>query len=580
MGRLKGDEPSAGLPDIFEIVEVAYQSIIDPERFADLLDAWDAQINGGVFGIGSNAAAVLERHVEKLFPILERSLDLMVTEDDMWRFVDGEPRPALVLSTNGAVVRANIGSTEKLGLSEGGWITSDDLNADDAQSFKGYLTLAREGKIVDEILIICLVLPNDRTCQLGLRCVRPNDGDDFYILASAIEISIAGASDKLLRQSFKLSNAEIEIVRLMLEGMKGPEIAAKRGTGKETAKAQMKSIRRKTGAANTTELVCLMASLSAFSDQAARNLLGAPAPGRRAYQRPSHHRVVEIGGKVTEYLQVGPDDGKALVMMHASLVSFSWPQAILSTLRENGYTLYFPVRPGYGVSSPIVSDFYIEAVGEQIAGFIAAMGFERCLIGAHAMSTPYAVSSALRSRGVAKHLICLGGYLPIGGANMISKTSTWQRAFLYTARNFPTLVDFFALNGQKMALQLGPKKFYERIFGQSAADMAVIADPELLAHMQISFNLVQAQGMGAFVKDCQTIYTNWKKMFERLEIPITVIHGTHDAIFRIEDVKRFCADRPDIVLHEITSAGQLMHYSEPELVAKYILKAGESVFAE
>jgi DNA-binding CsgD family transcriptional regulator len=62
--------------------------------------------------------------------------------------------------------------------------------------------------------------------------------------------------DRLARL-FRLTEAESQLCRLMLEGLSAREIAECRGVGEQTVKTQFKAIYAKTGAHRRAELVRL-----------------------------------------------------------------------------------------------------------------------------------------------------------------------------------------------------------------------------------------------------------------------------------------------------------------------------------
>jgi DNA-binding CsgD family transcriptional regulator len=64
---------------------------------------------------------------------------------------------------------------------------------------------------------------------------------------------------QLLSPAYGLSAAESELLDGLLGGLRLAEIAASRGTSRETARSQLKSIFRKTGVATQSDLVALAA---------------------------------------------------------------------------------------------------------------------------------------------------------------------------------------------------------------------------------------------------------------------------------------------------------------------------------
>lgn len=119
-----------------------------------------------------------------------------------------------------------------------------------------YLTnLARQnGKITQDLKIL------NKKIKLSIRPVEIENSNNielFLIEFSEIDLQINEAL-QAATQKFGLTKSEVEIVKLLLNGEGVSEIAIKRNSSRETVRAQLRSLRAKTGAKSQVELIAII----------------------------------------------------------------------------------------------------------------------------------------------------------------------------------------------------------------------------------------------------------------------------------------------------------------------------------
>jgi DNA-binding NarL/FixJ family response regulator len=114
------------------------------------------------------------------------------------------------------------------------------------------LTMYAQKSFLEEIIRIgiegCLLKSNTGK-ELSDAIIRVMDGKSYFDLIQSF------CTDENEATSFKLSDREIEIVKLLCEGLTSTQIAEKLFIADQTVKTHRKNILRKIGAHNTSQLV-------------------------------------------------------------------------------------------------------------------------------------------------------------------------------------------------------------------------------------------------------------------------------------------------------------------------------------
>ncbi|MEO5620610.1 MAG: helix-turn-helix transcriptional regulator [Cypionkella sp.] len=87
-------------------------------------------------------------------------------------------------------------------------------------------------------------------------------GPDVFLISALDSARSHSINPEVVKRFFPISASELEVLDLVVKGMTNAEIAEVRGRSPETVNSQMKSLIRKSGTRNRTELVRLAVGLS------------------------------------------------------------------------------------------------------------------------------------------------------------------------------------------------------------------------------------------------------------------------------------------------------------------------------
>jgi pimeloyl-ACP methyl ester carboxylesterase len=208
---------------------------------------------------------------------------------------------------------------------------------------------------------------------------------------------------------------------------------------------------------------------------------------------------------------------------------------------------------------------------ENIRLFIDAIGLEDLSIIGQGLASAHAMALSIPIQNRVRCVIGVAGYLPVDLSQMFADMSPWQRAVLHAARFSPKLMKVYNQIGMKMMRRIGPQEFFRRTYSTSPADQAVADDPDSLALLQISYNLLQAQTSLALTTDFQLVMRNWRPVFEKVRTPVVMIHGDERQVLAPSEVEAFCDAHGHMQMLPLPGAGQLIAYSHPEKLAELVL---------
>jgi pimeloyl-ACP methyl ester carboxylesterase/DNA-binding CsgD family transcriptional regulator len=553
-----------------DLIESTYQSIIDPSMFVDMLDSWASKISqlGPEGAVRLNAN--LERRLESAMPLLQRASEEQLSEDDLVHMVLSENKPCLALSTNGVIIAANDPAASVMGLGEGDRFERDALDAKGWAVYQQFLGMIREAADAGRHCVLKFAMEDGGSLLIDAQAVTFMDTKRTFLLMKGFQLSLTDQARDILRDAFELTGTEIAIVDGLMQGQDAGEIAEARATSVETVRTQIKSIREKTETRSQMELVRMVSGLSSLDEQVQGGRVGTGA--RRAYRRPRHHHLMTLpNGAQIEYVRLGRKSGRPVVVLHAALFGFDWPRAAVDRIVDAGYALYFPVRPGYGESTPAGGAKTLVEEVENIRLFIDAIGLEDLSIIGQGLASAHAMALSIPIQNRVRCVIGVAGYLPVDLSQMFADMSPWQRAVLHAARFSPKLMKVYNQIGMKMMRRIGPQEFFRRTYSTSPADQAVADDPDSLALLQISYNLLQAQTSLALTTDFQHVMRNWRPVFEKVRTPVVMIHGDERQVLAPSEVEAFCDAHGHMQMLPLPGAGQLIAYSHPEKLAELVL---------
>jgi pimeloyl-ACP methyl ester carboxylesterase len=141
----------------------------------------------------------------------------------------------------------------------------------------------------------------------------------------------------------------------------------------------------------------------------------------------------DVGAVELFVVQAGPAEGPPVVLLHGfPEFWYAWKGAI-APLAAAGFRVIVPDQRGYGDSDkpPGVAAYDVDALGDDVAGLIAALGHERAAVAAHDWGGGVAWNLAIRHPERVRKLAVIDTSHPDAGRLRASheQTISWYRTF-------------------------------------------------------------------------------------------------------------------------------------------------------
>ncbi|MHA6325827.1 bifunctional helix-turn-helix transcriptional regulator/alpha/beta hydrolase [Roseivivax sp. CAU 1753] len=203
----------------------------------------------------------------------------------------------------------------------------------------------------------------------------------------------------LLGGVFQLTEAEQDIVRMLVAGQDTKSVATDRATSEGTVRAQIKSITSKMNLRSQTDIVRFTMALGEFPKGAEGEkenvILATPTVSGNWLEaevwKPFQSLALPDGRRMT-YHDMGPPNGNPAVFSHMGSCMVRWPRSMLRLAFELDLRVICPVRAGYGHSDGLIATANpIKTASEDTAFLLDSLEIQRLPYVAQGSDFPFAV---------------------------------------------------------------------------------------------------------------------------------------------------------------------------------------------
>ncbi len=563
-----------------DVLDVIYDVALDPARYDELSDAWDAKLWPQIAGGG---AAELETRVFSHFKRAEEILDRLGGDPqdaeipEISRYVeDIASAAAFVFDSNLQIAATNAIGASLLSAKVGSRIADLPILKADLDAFLTHNRTLLEQDDAAQALVRVRRQTGERLIVFQLRPLRTKSGET-YVAAISSDIQWPENYRDTLARAFDLSGAESEVVRLIVDCKSVTEIAEMRGRSVGTVRNQIKSILAKSGSRNQIELVRLILPVMVVSATVAN----AAAPGKLP---PADQRFVTgADGRRLGYLILGDPDGAPVFYLQTELGLSRLPMFVEEEARQRGIRVISPIRAGFGQSAPAPRG---ENFGDQVAKDLLTVmdheGIEALPVISMAADNGFAARMHLIRPGSVTAIIATSGCFPFLNDEQAARQQPLHRLVHSTARYFPRLLPFVAKASFKFVRKRGKDKMVELMFAKSPADLKVFENPEVREAVLEGSDVALSDRHSAheaFIQQCLLYHTEDQlTLFPRIEgqLPYHSMNGLKDPSVHPDTLAESQERYPWIDFHIYPDAGQWLLFQYPkdvfDVVERYLTR--------
>jgi len=401
---------------------------------------------------------------------------------------------------------------------------------------------------------------------------KPAASQKLYFL-TVFELTLDSAQTDLFRETFNLTQAELEIATHLANGRQIQEIAEVRNAQVSTIRTQLKSLKKKT---NTRDIPAIVRLLSGFAIGMQISSQLAPqayeVPPEKIAPLATRHITVRDGRKLT-YLEQGNPDGAPVVMLHNMPYGAELPDAAHEAAHRMNLRIICPIRPGYGDSDPLkglsIDKLLIEIAADTYE-LLDRLGIAKAAIVGQSMASVHALIFAKTYPNRVSGLFSIS-WAPIQSQELLQKMPSRQRFIQRLTKHMPQLLPVVIQSTITFLDKGFGWSLLRSLLRESDVDVRYLdQNPGIRDLVVKSLETGLKQGSGAFCQDCLLTVRDYSEEAKTLQHRFHILHGDQDGIVDKSRTLAFADAVPGTTVEMVPGAGHLLKYSHWERVLKAI----------
>ena len=551
------EDPS--LSDL-DIIEASYRLVADAAAFDDVITSWMTRIDQ----VDDRQIAMLDhplivRHlgaVTKLFEQVEPS-----RRDQLEIVVSSTNGPAAVLSRDGTVVTANNAARELWCMDIGEIVDSGWIDPHSTESFNSVCRSAEQHRNHRHAILRTI----DSAASSGLaECyvIAPPSNGPGLIAVRALDLGWKDEVAATLRDSFELTDAELEICRLLLDTRDTAQIAESRGSSVHTVRTQLRTIFSKTETATQVDLIRMIALLCTRS--------GASGSGETDWIDPLGHEEIFYGadGRKIAFSWTGDPDGRPALLVHGMATGYVLMKDGIDELHRQGIKLYTVTRPSFGNSDAAARDKPIQHAANSIIALARYLEIGSWPAIGHSAGFPPLIRAALNPAAKISSIVGAAAYLPYRPSENFKAFPPARKIAFRLARNSQLMADLVGRFCYRMAVSNKAGFLEEYMYSDCAPDRKALRDPECAALVASAGRFMITHQHRAVAGDLRIMAADWSEDLKKCPVPIHLLHGEDDPVNRVAEVRAIAARHPRIKLENFSDCGELLYCNHSRHIVK------------
>ena len=523
-----------------DLVEHLFDASVGPERLAELINVWDAQIAAANPARSIKLGSAFAHQVAAVFQILEQlqAAELQRVND----LLSEIHTAAMVLSDDGHVIAANRAAHLAFGLERDGLIGSLPLEPIEHQEFADLVAAVAAAAGSREAVLRLRPKGLDRLLFVHLKPFLAGNGR-AQVLAITGEHPWPRELSDFLARIFALTPAEIEVMRLLAVGGTVAAIARSTDRSVGTVRSQLHSILEKTGTRTQAELLRLSLLLleSVPFEMGVRRMPSPPEEHQRFFRMTDGRRI--------EVLTFGDPGGRAVIWMQSTYGFYRLPRAAEADMRRRRLRVLVPFRAGYcGSDPPPKGRDNFEVAVEDMRTIMAQLRIASAPVVAPGDDIRIALMFAQAEPRRVCHIFGIGSGFPILNDTQYRRLIPPARFVRACARYTPKVLPFMVRSVVMTITRYGVERYLRGILARIPADARAFAEPEVSGAFVEGVERLffrENRSVAAFCAELVLLNRDWPTGLGQVACPVTLIHGEQDANAQFETALEYCAMYPN-----------------------------------
>ncbi len=544
-----------------QLVESIYAATLDPAALDITVQRWVDRLGNTSIEQPDSDAFQAENHMTMAVALLERLNGPSA---------DDKATPTLRIGFNGVVISVNEAAQAVYQLAPGA--RAEDLPLDGfahSEIRKFSIACRQPGKKVERRAFLA-----QRTDRPGrLLAVLEQQSDGYRISTTEVIWDVQQAT--LLLESFELTDAEVDVVRLLIEGHGVEQIAEVRGASVATVRTQIRRIYDKTGAGSMPELIRFMVGLSAtlYAGPGDEIQTKVSDEGAAPFPRDDQSRLFVLpDGRRLEYSILGAEDGQPVLFMHDEICVDGWTAEGVAMLQARQLKLVAPLRPHYGRTDPLPqgSNMPSSQIAEDILVLMDALGIEQVTLLARVMGNIAAMQLLEIAPERIKGVVSVAPPLPMRD-EAFRQLNPLLRMMFFASMHSPAMARFIVKTRHAFAQRYGARRYLESHYPHPW-DRKLLEDPQVYSAIMHGARALAEKGVDGYLSDVSSTgrYTS-AGVAALLRRPVTFVVGEQDQNHRRERVLGVIEEGANAELMLLSDACDLVFYRHTETILDRVL---------
>ncbi len=404
---------------------------------------------------------------------------------------------------------------------------------------------------------------------------RNVDDGGKYIMLRAVTATWDDRVSRALASAFQLTNAEVELVSALYNGLSIKEVARWKRRSQATLRTQLSSVLQKTNTRNQADLSRIISGLVQVLAQEVTNIPlrhRRASPGNKSTQRS---RLIQLkNGYEMEFVESGDLQGTPFYFIQTSTQP-TLTKKIVKGLKRRGIRLISPNRPGVGgtTRTPISlspsnwAKCHLEAMQE--------LNIEPRFLGGHCSGGVYALELAKLSGTACENVLLVDVGAPLRNAAMINQMPSAPKRLFLAARFFPPAIrmPYKLVTSDFYSGRDGEERLVNYFFEGSPVDEAIVNEGH---NWQVTRDNIDycLQNPAQIAQDV----THWSRDNSGVLSSVVAhshvryFHGEANFVHQADNIRQLARCLPNISYNIVPDRGQLLIYVEEEMFVNEIAR--------
>jgi len=562
------------LTDEFENIDV-YNVVTEPARYDAFMRALLDKVDLTENSKKNDRLSVSDIHWDKASKLLNKVTPWRSEkESDLDKFLASKIQAMLAVGADGKIVAANNAARGLYNLTHGSSLNNLPLSPEDYGRLKDSVQRIIEGNGERNNPNNVLRFQNSKTKKpLLLTLVkRLNNADgNIHAVIMTNDLHWPPHLGPILTDLFQLTQAEIEIIRLMVFGTDVNEMAQKRSTLVSTIRSQLRSIFGKTDTGSQIECLRTVLGLA---------MMHEPSEGKRVaaqvqagiesthYPRDDQRKLFQLkNGRQIDYsvfgAATGPKRKGVVLFYHDQALGDTWFKEAVKEAARAGVQIIAPLRPGFGRTSLYEGDASDPKLfAPEIKELLDHLKIKKAALMTLRSGLVHGLAAAEFMPRRFTSITAANPILPVTCDADLEGTNGYNKLIPKTRLHFPHALRFLCKAGFAFVTAKGPEAFATAVVRDSPKDFAWVSRPEILSVIVAGLPVHRHHGYRGNYGDI-AYAEDWRPLLRASKLPIRLVIGEDDRNVQWS-AARYWADTLDNVdLHILPESGYMVQHQQP-----------------